>query len=93
MREGHTKGTQNGGANLEERTYKALRQEVKNDLLQMYPGAVLLTLNQCMKVYSLSDRETAKKIIGAPRVPGERRVVYYLGDVASDIAKRRAGNV
>lgn len=29
---------------------------------------------------------------GAPRVPGERRVVYYLGDVASDIAKRRAGN-
>ena len=90
--QGQTKGTQNGGSNLEERTYKALRQEVKNDLLQMYPGAVLLTLNQCMKVYGLSDRETAKKVIGAPRVPGERRVVYYLGDVASDIAKRRAGN-
>lgn len=78
---------------MEERTYKSLRQEVKNDLLQMYNGAVLLTLDQCMKVYGLSDRKTAKKIIGAPRVPGEKRVVYYLGDVASDIAKRRAGNV
>ena len=78
---------------MEERTYKALRQEVKNDLLQMYPGAVLLTLEQCMKVYGLSDRQSAKDVIGAPRVPGERRVVYYLGDVASDIAKRRAGNV
>lgn len=78
---------------MEERTYKALRQEVKRDLEQLFPGAVLLTLNQCMKAYGLSDRETAKKIIGAPRVPGERRVVYYLGDIASDIAKRRAGNV
>lgn len=78
---------------MEERNYKMLRQEVKNDLLQQYPGAVLLTLNQCMKAYGLSDRKTAKKVIGAPRVPGERRVLYYLGDVASDIAKRRAGNV
>lgn len=78
---------------MEERTYKALRQEVKNDLLQQYPGAVLLTLNQCMKVYGFGDRKAAKRIIGAPRVPGERRVVYYLGDVASDIAKRRIGNV
>ncbi len=78
---------------MEERSYKELRQEVKNDLLQMYNGAVLLTLEQCMKVYGLSDRTSAKKVIGAPRVPGERRVVYYLGDVASDIAKRRAGNV
>lgn len=78
---------------MEERNYKMLRQEVKNDLLQQYPGAVLLTLNQCMKVYGLSDSKAAKRIIGAPRVPGERRVVYYLGDVASDIAKRRIGNV
>lgn len=78
---------------MEERSYKELRQEVKNDLLQMYNGAVLLTLEQCMKVYGLSDRASAKKIIGAPRVPGEKRVVYYLGDVASDIAKRRVGNV
>lgn len=78
---------------MEERTYKALRQEVKNDLLQMYPGAVLLTLEQCMIVYGLRDRQSAKDVIGAPRVPGERRVVYYLGDVASDIAKRRIGNV
>lgn len=78
---------------MEERNYKALRQEVKNDLLQMYPGAVLLTLEQCMKVYGLRDRERAKQVIGAPRVSGERRVLYYLGDVASDIAKRRAGNV
>lgn len=78
---------------MEERTYKALRQEVKNDLLQQYPGSVLLTLNQCMKVYGLRDRKTAKRVIGAPRVSGERRVLYYLGDVASDIARRRLGNV
>lgn len=78
---------------MEERTYKELRQEVKNDLLQMYPGAVLLTLEQCMKVYGFRDRHSAKNVIGAPRVPGERRVLYYLGDVASDIAKRRIGNV
>lgn len=78
---------------MEERTYKALRQEVKNDLLQQYPGAVLLTLDQCMKVYGLTDRDAAKKVIRAPRVLGERRVVYYIGDVASDIAKRRVGNV
>lgn len=78
---------------MEERSYKELRQEVKNDLLQQYPGAVLLTLEQCMKVYGLRDRKYAKTVIGAPRVPGERRVIYYLGDVASDIAKRRAGNI
>ena len=78
---------------MEERSYKELRQEVKNDLIRMYGGAVLLTLEQCMKVYGLSDRKAAKKVIGAPRVPGERRVLYYIGDVASDIAKRRVGNV
>lgn len=78
---------------MEERSYKELRQEVKNDLIQMYGGAVLLTLEQCMKVYGLSDRKAAKKVIGAPRVPGERRVLYYIGDIASDIAKRRVGNV
>lgn len=78
---------------MEERSYKELRQEVKNDLLQMYNGAVLLTLEQCMKVYGLTDRDAAKRIIGAPRVPGEKRVLYYFGDVASDIARRRVGNV
>lgn len=78
---------------MEERTYKALRQEVKNDLEQLFPGAVLLTLEQAAKVYGFRDKRSVKKIIGAPRVPGERRVVYYLGDVASDIAKRRIGNV
>ena len=78
---------------MEERSYKELRQEVKNDLLQMYNGAVLLTLEQCMKVYGLTDRESAKRVIRAPRVPGEKRVLYYFGDVASDIARRRAGNV
>lgn len=78
---------------MEERTYKELRQEVKNDLLQMYPGAVLLTLDQCAKAYGIRDKKRAKQVIGAPRVPGERRVLYYLGDVASDIAKRRIGNV
>ena len=78
---------------MEERSYKELRQEVKNDLLQMYNGAVLLTLEQCMKVYGLTDRESAKRVIRAPRVPGEKRVLYYFGDVASDIAQRRVGNV
>lgn len=78
---------------MEERTYKALRREGKNDLEQLFPGAVLLTLEQAAKVYGFRDKRAAKKIIGAPRVPGERRVVYYLGDVASDIAKRRIGNV
>lgn len=78
---------------MEERNYKMLRQEVKNDLLQMYPGAVLLTLDQCAKVYGIRDKKRAKQVIGAPRVPGERRVLYYLGDIASDIAKRRIGNV
>ena len=87
------KGHTERGQNMEERSYKELRQEVKNDLMQMYGGAVLLTLEQCMKVYGLSDRDAAKKVIRAPRVPGERRVVYYIGDVASDIAKRRVGNV
>ena len=77
---------------MEERSYKELRQEVKNDLIRMYGGAVLLTLERCMKVYGLTDGDTAKKVIRAPRVPGERRVVYYIGDVASDIAKRRVGN-
>ena len=78
---------------MEERSYKELRQEVKNDLLQMYGGAVLLTLEQCMKVYGLTDRESAKRVIRAPRVPGEKRVLYDFGDVASDIARRRVGNV
>lgn len=78
---------------MEERTYKALRQEVKNDLEQLFPGTVLLTLEQAAKVYGFRDKKAAKKIIGAPRVSGERRVVYYLGDIATDIAKRRIGNV
>lgn len=78
---------------MEERTYKALRQEVKSDLEQLFPGAVLLTLEQAAKVYGFQDKRSAKDVIGAPRVKGERRVVYYLGDIASDIAKRRIGNV
>lgn len=78
---------------MEERTYKSLRQEVKNDLEQLFPGAVLLTLEQAAKVYGFRDKRSAKDVIGAPRVEGERRVVYYLGDIATDIAKRRAGNV
>ena len=78
---------------MEERTYKALRQEVKNDLEQLFPGTVLLTLEQAAKVYGFQDKRSAKDVIGAPRVKGERRVVYYLGDIASDIAKRRIGNV
>ena len=78
---------------MDERTYKQLRQEVKNDLQQLYPGAMLLTLEQAMKVYGFKDKQSAKECIGAPRVLGERRVMYYLGDIATDIAKRRIGNV
>ena len=40
-----------------------------------------------------SDKHKAKRIIGAPRVSGEHRVMYYLGDVATDIVKRRIGIV
>lgn len=78
---------------MDDRTYKQLRQEVKNDLERLYPGVLLLTLGQAAKAYGFNDIYTAKKHIGAPRVPGEWRVMYYLGDIASDIAKRRIGNV
>lgn len=73
------------------RTYAELRQEVKRDLERLYPHAVILTLKQAATVYGYTDTKTAQARIGAPRIPGERRVVYYLGDVASDIAKKRLG--
>ena len=72
--------------------YKKLRQEVKHDLMQLYPGAVMLTLRQVMQVYGYKDRKVALAKIGAKRITGEKRVMYYLGDVASDIARRRCGN-
>ena len=51
---------------------------------------VLLTLEQVAKLYVFTDKHKAKRIIGAPRVSGEHRVMlYYLGDVATDIVKRR----
>ena len=78
---------------MNERTYQELRQEVKNDLMQMYPGAVMLTLGQAAKIYGFTDKYKAKRVIGAPRVSGEYRVMYYLGDIATDIAKRRIGNI
>ena len=46
-----------------------------------------------MKIYGFTDKHKAKHIIGAPRVSGEHRVMYYLGDVATDIVKRRIGIV
>ncbi|MFR5252871.1 MAG: hypothetical protein ACLTF5_08780 [Butyricicoccus sp.] len=54
---------------------------------------VLLTLEQVAKIYGFTDKYKAKRIIGAPRVSGEHRVMYYLGDVATDIVKRRIGIV
>ena len=49
---------------MEERTYKALRQEVKSDLEQLFPGAILLTLEQAAKVYGFRDKRSAKDVIG-----------------------------
>lgn len=77
----------------DERSYAELRQEVKRDLERMYPGALLLTLKQAAQAYGYRDAKSAQAAITAPRVEGEKRVVYYLGDIATDIAKRRCGNV
>lgn len=76
---------------MEDRSYKELRQEVKRDLERLYPGAVLLTLKQVMQIYGYEKRENCLASVKIPRVAGERRVLYYLGDVASDIARRRMG--
>ena len=54
---------------------------------------VLLTLEQVAKIYGFTDKHKVKRIIGAPRASGEHRVMYYLGDVATDIVKRRIGIV
>ena len=54
---------------------------------------VSLTLEQVAKIYGFTDKHKAKRIIGAPRVSGEHRVMYYLGDVATDIVNRRIGIV
>ena len=78
---------------MNDRTYQELRQEVKNDLMKLYPGTVMLTLKQATKAYGFFSEKAAKACIGAPRVPGEHRVMYYLGDIATDIAKRRIGNI
>ena len=61
--------------------------------MRMYSNMVLLTLEQVAKIYGFTDKHKAKRIIGAPRASGEHRVMYYLGDVATDIAKRRIGIV
>ena len=60
----------------------------------MYSNMVLLTLEQVAQLYGFTDKHKAKRVIGAPRVSGEHRVMlYYLGDVATDIVKRRIGIV
>lgn len=62
--------------------------------MRMYSNMVSLTLEQVAKIYGFTDKHKAKRIIGAPRVSGEHRVMlYYLGDVATDIVKRRIGIV
>ena len=61
--------------------------------MRMYSNMVLLTLEQVVKIYGFTDKHKAKRIIGAPRASGEHRVMYYLGDVAIDIVKRRIGIV
>lgn len=76
---------------MDDRSYAELRQEVRRDLERQHPGVLMLTLKQAATAYGYTDTKTAQARIGAPRIPGERRVVYYLGDVASDIAKRRFG--
>lgn len=76
---------------MDDRSYAELRQEVKRDLERLYPNTVILTLKQASTIYGYADLQTARAKITAPRIPGERRVVYYLGDIASDIAKRRLG--
>ena len=52
---------------------------------------MILTLKQAATAYGYTDAKSAKDNIGAPRIPGDRRVVYYLGDIASDIARKRMG--
>ena len=59
----------------------------------MYSNMVLLTLEQVAKIYGNKYNQKENSIIGAPRVSGEHRVMYYLGDVATDIVKRRIGIV
>ena len=62
--------------------------------MRMYSNMVLLTLEQVAKIYGFTDKHKAKRISGAPRVSGEHRVMlYYLGDVATGIVKRRIGIV
>lgn len=57
--------------------------------MRMYSNMVLLTLEQVAKIYGFTDKHKAKRIISAPRVSG----VYHLGDVVTDIFKRRIGIV
>ena len=44
--------------------------------MRMYSNMVLLTLEQVTKLYGFTDKHKAKRIIGAPRVSGEHRVMY-----------------
>lgn len=43
--------------------------------MRMYSNMVLLTLEQVAKIYGFTDKHKAKRIIGAPRVFGEHRVM------------------
>lgn len=72
--------------------YRTARQEVIRDIDRLHPGALFLTLPQVMALYGYSDRKHAQAAIGIEPVSGFGSLRYYVGDVASDIARRRCGN-
>ena len=43
--------------------------------MRMYSNMVSLTLEQVAKIHGFTDKHKAKRIIGAPRVSGEHRVM------------------
>ena len=62
--------------------------------MRMYSNMVLLTLEQVAKIYGFTDKNKAKP--HNRRTESVRRAsrdAYYLGDVATDIVKRRIGIV
>ncbi|WOC74871.1 hypothetical protein RX717_12920 [Intestinibacillus sp. NTUH-41-i26] len=74
-------------------TYAAARQEAVRDLDRMYPGTIFLTLEQVANIYGYGNPQKARKASALPRVQVGGRAKYYKGDIASDIARRRIGNV
>ncbi len=75
------------------RTYAELRQEVQREVERKCEGKVIIPLTMAMDLYGYEDRKTATERIRAPRIAGERRVVYFITDIVKDITQRRIGNV